>query len=214
MNFIDLVNKIDRPIVVTSTTFKLEFMNTMACQEFHIHDNRYEGRPFLELITLREKDLELIASVINDDRSVKIPVFIGLEKGGHEVVEKHMICRKLTNSLSKEDLLFFEIESTIHSLIGIDKFQDLGRLTGDLAHALSNPLAVIQINCDSLDIECKKAETIKTEAVQTKVTRIATALDRVGEENQKLKDLSRQLTSGDYESINALVAKPDTEQNH
>ncbi len=214
MNFIDLVNKIDRSIIITTTAFKLEFLNTKACEELHIHDSKYEGRSFLDLITLREEDLELVTSVIEDDRSVKIPVFIGVEKGGHEVLEKHMVCKKMKNSLSNEDLLFFEIDTTVHSLVGIDKLQNLGRFTGDLAHALSNPLAVIQINCDSLDIECKKAETIQTKTVQTKVTRIATALDRVSEENQKLKDLSRQLTSADFNSIDALAPAPDSDKNH
>lgn len=214
MDFESLMNKLSLPVIVSDLNLNLRFLNESAKLAFRMADSQWCSKTILDLLVIRQDDKKLLEKAIEDNLAIKLSAFFKVQKKTSELVEKKMTCNSFRSEATGSRYCLFEIENEIQSSISLQTIQGLGKMTGDLSHALSNPLAVMQINCETLDLRCQKADSVKSETVQKKVSRIEKALNRVIGENQKLKDLSCKLCSADEQSLNEMIPKMPVDQSH
>lgn len=201
MDFTLLLDKLDRAVLIIDESYNLTFLNAAAKRALKIPYEAETNKKLTDFGLLQNKGKEQLKIAMDDHLGIRLPIFIYSDREKNEIIEKELIMNPLNDKDSTTRLFVLEMGDTILASIEVERLRTLGTQTGDLAHAISNPLSVIQINCDTLEIESKKTPQMPSEKILQKVEKMGKALSRVTTETNQLKDMSRKLSMVSEENL-------------
>lgn len=104
------------------------------------------------------------------------------------------------------ELFNYDLPMTTHEQ-SINKLAKVGKVVSQISHDISNPLAIMRIHCDSFSLLAEQNESVSSEEVQKRVSKITVATDRLTNTTKDLKYFAKQLLDGNDKIIEELWQK-------
>lgn len=212
LDFKEILDISESCLLVTDSQLKVEYISSSAKEILNFTSPPEDSPRLTELMSIRTDDLDRVGDHMLIRKSVQFYAFLRDQEDSDKLIEKAIVGRAF--GTKKQGRYIFIIQDGHDSGCKLEHIRKLGVLTGDMAHAISNPLAVVQLNCDSLSLEFSKKEPPDIDVVLAKVGRMSRALGRVADETGKLKILSTQLSSLSEKALDELMALDDFDQHH
>lgn len=100
----------------------------------------------------------------------------------------------------------FNLESKTTSTM--DNLIHMGRITSQISHDISNPLAILQIHCDSFKLIAEKQEMVPSTEITKRVEKMGKATTRITDTTKELKHFAKALLTGNESEVQKLWEKP------
>ncbi len=214
-DFEKIVNRMDQIILLTGPSLKLNYANQQARTELSLgNEETWTLEALTDLVWLRQEDRVKLTSSVANEIPIRLPAFLRNPKDPAELFEKEMRCSPLGFGENGIKLFLFEIRESKTSSIEMQTIQSLGKVASDIAHGISNPLAVIQINCENLKLSLESTGQSDDKNLLSKTEKIASATERVTDQNSRLKKISRNMLNASSENINVLLNFDDDNLGH
>jgi nitrogen-specific signal transduction histidine kinase len=206
VDFKQLVNQWNRPIIITDKKLTVRFLNKKALHDLGAHQAVSEKHKLTDYLQISKADLEFLHTAVTDGLGLRIRVGKKGSRATASDATLNLHGFPVHRVAGEASTVYFELEleSSAHPDLSTAYLRGVGRLTGELAHSLSNPLAIVQINCESLELSCQNKESLPAAMVEGKVQKIGGALARVSAETRKLKELSQKLSEEDIETLETI----------
>jgi nitrogen-specific signal transduction histidine kinase len=207
-SFKELFEMVTQAIVVTDESLNLIYVNSTGRRFFALSQSEIIRLNLIRLLPTFEKSIKEITHSLNPG-----DVTHGVFKSDSESILSVHFRVKCTEIANKQ-AYFFEFEKQSNTSLNTEHMSRLGRFAGDIAHSISNPLAVLQIQCDNFSLLSKKQLTFRAAEVAEKIQKMLHATERIDSYTQNLKDLSKRLMSQNLAEINAFLDECVKDKNN
>ena len=202
-----IIEKFTHPFLITDRENQILFIHSEAKKILNYQETPESPTPVNQLLGLTPeqiKNMELCAQ--------QGLLFHGqglVEHNSQECSSIDFQVKSFYLSDSDREFFLFEFAKEARAILDPCELQALGRCIGKLSHDLSNPLAIVKIQCESFDLWAKKQDPLESQKVIEKVGKMNLSLDKLISQVESLKSLAKNLLDLDEELIKSRISEKE-----
>lgn len=213
VDFEVVIKHLEQPCLICNAKSEIYNLNGACKLLFNLPDNPQKIPNLDQLIILDQQWQEEIKKIFKNKTSGNVEAFVSEEPIDNQLIALDIKISHLSELDVVPSLFLVQITKAEAREFSENTLQALGKYTGDISHAISNPLAIIKINCDTMVIKIQKNGSIDIETLTQKIDKLNDATTRITKEVEKLKKLSRDLKNVDTQTIDTICQSLESKDN-
>lgn len=208
-----LFQMISQPLFVANSDKKIIYMNNQALKFLEIPKDQLGKLYFDQIFDFTDKELDNIEELLLSEQA-----FHGSTNytvSNTESMTLGVLIKGMPLPYGNRVGYYFEVYQENKITISENDLKILGHRTSEIAHDISNPLAVLRIHCDNFVLKAQKTEQFSSVEILERVKKLLNASKRLESCNEELKSLSKTLIDYDENQFKRLVSpKTNDDFNH
>lgn len=214
-NFKLFLNELTTPVFICKDTGEIVFANKQCKKVLDLPDHLVGKTKVSEILMFDSKNKQKIKKALSSDKSNEVQSFILDRTQPDQLILLNLNIQPVEETEGWESFYLVELDCRDEIYFDSKKIQILGKKTGDIAHAISNPLSIIQFNCETLTLMFDQGIEISSKTLSEKVSVMDQATGRITENLNVLKSISNNLTTLNGDELDELLkVEAPSDQQH
>jgi len=207
LNYKTLFELISQSIIVADTDFNVLFANKSTTELLDTSIQSLQKKTLKDFFQLPVEKLPRIKELPLNRETECMTCFFVHEND--ELTPITLSFKGVPLPVKERMGYYIELQAAEQIQMSEDQIKKIGYTTGKIAHDISNPLAVLKIQCDNLNIVAEKSKHLSSEDIIKRLGTLSKATDRLNISNTELKNLAKSLSDAKMDDINTIISNDD-----